>query len=743
MRVSVKSLCATAQRTIGAVRTAIVRAGKRRLLSLAPATLVFLIAASFLVGYAPAKADDGMFGGMGGGYDPGMIDPGIGGIIDDILGGIADGFGDPGYDNGFDGRMRIIDDFGEPDEGGYYPPTYYPPNYGPPAYSPPQVPRNSAPQPRRTLPRNSEPSVPRNDPPLKHRDIPVPKPRVPTPPKPNPPFRVPVRPLTEDEIRRLLDLTNSQNKPLQHRLVFDPSGDGAAGAVDALGKKLTSQEKEALNKAITEGRPDDVRKALEGKEVDPAAANALVGMARLNQALAQARAAEAMTQAQLRQLNGALQNLQQQFRGLNQQLQNLNQQLQGADRQLQNLNQQLAQEAQTLQQLVNVLNRQNQAINNLAQAVNQLSLNQRLISILLRAIPNTRAIPPGSGIVIVRVPGLLPPGTVAPLGPGSVLAGPRRVPGQPADRQSPYAGPTSITTGNVLRAAGMPRVSGSPIRDSQAAVISDIVLFNRGESPVGFLVDAKTYSLDPSYFQTFRGAASGTVTFDRGTGDTAKYTVAAGTYEFTPVEKGWELYRKNYRATIDNSENPNDFQVMQGETEVLIPAGKTQELVSDYPVAIRFEDGGGKVKEKRLLDGNFLVAAGDDSGQLDLYDPTKIQALEEGKPTAESEDDYLRGSLMNAIEEAAKSESLTPSSTGTRTDLPAPSAQDDNGDQERALVVELIELAAQREKAVTSASKSQASKGQASPERGVTTTRPTAKSPSVRKSVQPSRSISP
>ena len=71
------------------------------------------------------------------------------------------------------------------------------------------------------------------------------------------------------------------------------------------------------------------------------------------------------------------------------------------------------------------------------------------------------------------------------------------------------------------------------MKDSSAGVTSGIVLINKADAPVGFLVDSKSYSLEPTYYQAFRGASTGTVSFDRGTGETTKYQVAAGSYEFT------------------------------------------------------------------------------------------------------------------------------------------------------------------------------------------------------------------
>ena len=197
----------------------------------------------------------------------------------------------------------------------------------------------------------------------------------------------------------------------------------------------------------------------------------------------------------------------------------------------------------------------------------------------------------------------------------------------------------------------MPQAIGPAVKDSSAGVTSGIVLINKADAQVGFMVDSKTYSLEPAYYQAFRGATSGTVSFDRGTGETAKYQVTSGTYEFTATEKGWELYRKTYKATIDNSHNPSDFQLVQGSETRLIPAGQSKELSGAYPIAVRFDDGSGNIKEKRLLDGTYAVAATGEEGLLDLFDPKNLAESEPATITPLPQDHEL----AQLIEEAAPS----------------------------------------------------------------------------------------
>ena len=707
---------------------------KRRLAVKLRGAVSLLLIFSLLASSIPARADDGMgMGGDGGGFDLGGLFDAIG----DVVGGMGD---DGGYDYDNSGNYYYPQDYDQGYQQQYQPgyqnqPQYQQPYYGP-AYTPPQVPRNTPPTVRYSasgsggLPQNSSASRRDGNPAAGTQN-----PRSPHPPKPNAPMAVKVRSLSQDEIDTLTNLTSDQVKTLVQQLVFDRNGKAAQQAAEALGDALTPKEQESLSAAITAGSTDSVRQTLKDKGVDPLAQATLEKMADLHKAIDQLRIDKTPTAAHIRALTDAFAALRRQIQQLARELRDLNRQLQDTNRQLRQLNEQLGRQAQLLQQLITALNRESQAINNLARQITQLINSQQLIALLLRAIPNTRQMPSGSSVQIVSVPGLLPPGTVAPMGPGSAMVGPPKRPGQPMPR-GPYAGPMSITTGSVLEALGMPRAVGSPIRDSSANVISDIVMHNAADSTVGYVVDNQSYSLDPQFFQAFRGK-SGTVSFDRGTGDNASYTVTPGTYEFTATQKGWELYRKSYKATIDNSLNPSDFQVMQGEQPVTIAAGESQTLESSYPVAVRFDNGNGKVKEKRLLDGNYLVAAGDQSGALDLYDSAQVvPPTTDPKSDAGADRDFVAEALMDAVERAANSEpatrpvTSTPRTVSTTPQFPAgePTPVDQEGDEARETVVEFIDAIGkaeeQREKAAKSSAKKVTAKKPASVAASEPATRP-------------------
>ncbi len=626
----------------------------------------------------------GMDGGYGG-YDPGY---GGGGYDPIDFGGLGQLL-DPIISPGFDPDPGPVERSYEPYDPGYggYNPGYTPPTYHPP-YSPPTPPRNSLPSPgpqqsptppsNRRMPKPTRPGstpgyrvLPEGARPAKPGALPTnPVPSAPTKPSKNEPAAPAVHPLTRKEIDKISDLNDKQTQKFKTQALQNKlTGDSVKSSVDGLLPKLPQDDKDAVQKAIESGKPEDVSKALEGKGVDPKAAEALGAMAAVNQKVDELAKSNDLTQKQLQDANKSINDLkgqvssltnsvnqqQQQIAQQNQQIQGLtnaiNQQQQQIAQQGQQINQlaqQNAQQAQQIQQLANGLNAARAQINNLTQAVNGLIRAQLLAGILQRAQPGVRQVPSGP-TVIVRVPGMLPPGAVAPMGNGAVLAGP---PMGERGPQPPYAGPTSITTGSVLEAMGMPQAIGPAVKNSSAGVTSGIVLVNKADALVGFMVDGKTYSLEPAYFQAFRGAAAGTVSFDKGTGETAKYQVTSGTYEFTATEQGWELYRKTYKATIDNSHNPSDFRFVQGTQTLLVPAGESKELTGAYPIGVRFDDGTGNIKEKRLLDGNYAVASTGEEGQLDLFDPKNL-AESEPATVASVEPLPANHELAQLIEEAS------------------------------------------------------------------------------------------
>ena len=238
--------------------------------------------------------------------------------------------------------------------------------------------------------------------------------------------------------------------------------------------------------------------------------------------------------------------------------------------------------------------------------------NNELTSILNTAAPGNGIIPNGGNSQIVWVSGLAP-GTVISLGNGAVMVG--------------YDGPQGsieITEGSALGAAGLPVVVGDPVPETEAAeVTSGVVLLNGGMNKVNYVVNNTRFSMQPDYTQALPEGTKWKIRFDRGKGDTASYTLTSGTYKFTPVDDGWELYKHSSKVTIDNSDNPFTFSyVVNNKRESLAP-GKSRVHTSDYPLLVRFDDGQGTEKRKKISSDFVRVAVADDNS-LDLYEQDSI-----------------------------------------------------------------------------------------------------------------------
>jgi hypothetical protein len=233
----------------------------------------------------------------------------------------------------------------------------------------------------------------------------------------------------------------------------------------------------------------------------------------------------------------------------------------------------------------------------------------------------------------------------ARIGPNLIPVGPNNpialIPGLPLDTIIPLGGdgaPTLIGIGgrtdsiilgegNVLQAAGLPAPVGPPVPDdsSPAFASGQIILTNIGESQINYLVNGSQFAMQPKYKQDLEAGQQWTVDFDRGGGNgAAQYELTSGWYEFTPTAKGWELYKKDFNITLENS---NDFEfhyVLDNQPRVLA-AGRTEKLSGLFPPVIRFDNADGTSKQKQLTDGTYRVALTPNSA-LEIYPASSIPA---------------------------------------------------------------------------------------------------------------------
>ncbi|HWA97815.1 MAG TPA: hypothetical protein VG713_04960 [Pirellulales bacterium] len=240
------------------------------------------------------------------------------------------------------------------------------------------------------------------------------------------------------------------------------------------------------------------------------------------------------------------------------------------------------------------------------EAIAALASNQQLLSWLNQAIVGANEIPTGDDVPVALVPGLAA-GMLIPLGFGPALVGL----GQPGDQ-------ILIGSGNPWQLAGLALPAGAPLADANDGATARVILSNAGGSVVHYEINQAPFSMESKFEQELIDGSSWVVAFDRGgSNGTARYTLTEGYYEFSPTPTGWELFKKTYHAKLNN-QNSFEFNYVADGKQQVIAAGQSVELTGSLPPVIRFENGAGQVKQKRLKGGAFEVAiAGSDN--VDIY----------------------------------------------------------------------------------------------------------------------------
>ncbi len=170
---------------------------------------------------------------------------------------------------------------------------------------------------------------------------------------------------------------------------------------------------------------------------------------------------------------------------------------------------------------------------------------------------------------------------------------------------------------------GGPLFVEEPLSDSEAAAVSSGVVLRNPESngtAISYLLGGKQFTMESGYSQ--RLETSYVIEFDRG-GDfgTARYTIADGTFEFTLTDRGWDLRKKTYEVTIDNSRFPADFSYLLDGQEYSVKRGEVRRHSSAYPMLMEFDRGdGSEPARKQLFGGTFLVGVDANQARIDLFD---------------------------------------------------------------------------------------------------------------------------
>lgn len=262
-------------------------------------------------------------------------------------------------------------------------------------------------------------------------------------------------------------------------------------------------------------------------------------------------------------------------------------------------------------------------------ALNDIMASSHFIDALDQAVPGNHPLPTVAPLIFV-VSGL-PQGQVYPLGNGAVLTG-----GSLSDVG------IGVARGTIASAAGLSVGAGRPLpSSSNDTPTSGALLTNDASAEVNYTVNGRHYTLQPDYTQTLPAGNAWTVSFDKGgAAGLARYSLSSGTYSFAANESGWELYKKTYRTTIDNTKNPQPFNYVSGGKQKTLEAGEEETLSSSYPIVVSFDNGAGQVVRRRLDSGEVNVALTPDGKSIDLYAATEIPQtdLEDDENAAEPDD---------------------------------------------------------------------------------------------------------
>ncbi len=243
--------------------------------------------------------------------------------------------------------------------------------------------------------------------------------------------------------------------------------------------------------------------------------------------------------------------------------------------------------------------------------LNNMGTSAGLMDMLNTAQAGLNSIPGGGNVLLGLIPGL-PPGTVIPLGPGAALVG--------TSLLGPGSGPM-ITTGSVAGTLGMP-VGSNPVAESEAKLVTEgVYLVNRTDTEVNYVLNGKSYTMQPGYTQTLSAGKTWSISFDKGNDQgTARYTLDEGTYAFNTTDAGWDLFKQSFSVTVDNSKNTFEFNYVLNNKAMVLAAGTTKDHTSPYPMQIRFDSGTGKTKQKKLEKGVFEVGLALADNSIELFD---------------------------------------------------------------------------------------------------------------------------
>lgn len=183
----------------------------------------------------------------------------------------------------------------------------------------------------------------------------------------------------------------------------------------------------------------------------------------------------------------------------------------------------------------------------------------------------------------------------------------------------------SIAEGNAAQALKLPIVTGSPIPEAEGDEITGgtvVVNPSSSRATINYNINGNHYVMEPGMRQKLPGDRKCVIEFDRGQnfGQSA-YTLAPGTYHFTPSDLGWQLYRQRFDVVLDNSQSNQEFHfVFQGE-DTAVPAQATKSISSIYPIIVRFDRGNGAdfVAKEIKASGDVQIGVNATDNLWDLF----------------------------------------------------------------------------------------------------------------------------
>jgi hypothetical protein len=213
-----------------------------------------------------------------------------------------------------------------------------------------------------------------------------------------------------------------------------------------------------------------------------------------------------------------------------------------------------------------------------------------------------------------------------PLGPTTVMFFPQVPPGivMIAGNAFITGGPLEIQTTTTAQVLGLPVGTSEPLTNGNGELGVGLTLVNPKKNGVAFnySLDKRSKSLSAGQAESFTDGPEWVVEYDRGEGSsTAYHLVVAGSYEFTVADKQWDLQKRTYETTIDNTDNSNVFHYVINGEQATIAAHGSNSHKSEYPPVIKFDIGTGEDRTKQVTEAKaiYRVGVNSSSNTWDLF----------------------------------------------------------------------------------------------------------------------------